>query len=111
MPGRPFVGNIDVGGLQRFGTQSSANLRLMQQVTSLQADLVWNRGRHLLRAGGLAEHYQQDMINPTFSLGTYTFANLRAFLENRATSFIGLTPGREFRAIVAVLDCRRLRAG
>ncbi|HEX6164500.1 MAG TPA: TonB-dependent receptor [Vicinamibacterales bacterium] len=94
--GRPFVGNIDVGGLQRFGTQSSANLRLMQQVTSLQGDLVWNRGRHLIRAGALAERYQQDMTNPTFSLGTYSFANLRAFLENRATSFIGLTPAATF---------------
>ena len=94
--GRPFIGNIDVGGLQRFGTQSSANLRLKQQVSSLQADLVWNRGRHLLRAGGLAEHYRQDMTNPTFSLGTYSFANLRAFLENRATSFIGLTPAANF---------------
>ena len=65
-------------------------------MTSLQADLVWTRGRHLLRAGALAEHYQQDMVNPTFSLGTYTFANLRAFLENRATSFIGLTPAANF---------------
>ena len=96
VPGRPFVGNIDVGGLQRFGTQSSANLRLKQQVSSLQADLVWNRGRHLLRAGGLAEHYQQDMTNPTFSLGTYSFTNLRAFLTNTATSFIGLTPDANF---------------
>jgi hypothetical protein len=96
VPGRPFVGNIDVGGLQRFGTQASANLRLMQQVNSLQADLVWNRGRHLLRVGGLAEHYRQDMTNPTFSLGTYTFANLRAFLTNTATSFIGLTPAANF---------------
>ncbi len=96
VPGRPFVGNFDVGGLQRFGTQSSANLRLMQQVSSLQGDLVWNRGRHLLRAGALAEHYRQDMTNPTFSLGTYSFANLRAFLENRATSFIGLTPEANF---------------
>jgi hypothetical protein len=96
VPGRPFIGNIDVGGLRRFGTQSSANLRLRQDVTSLQADVVWNRGRHLFRAGGLAEHYVQDMVNPTFSLGTYTFANLRAFLLNTPTSFIGLTPAASF---------------
>jgi hypothetical protein len=44
----------------------------------------------------LAERYGQDMVNPTFSLGTYTFANLRALLENRATSFIGLTPAATF---------------
>ena len=94
--GRAFIGNIDVGGLQRFGTQSSANLRLRQNVTSLQADVVWNRGRHLFRMGALAEHYVQDMVNPTFSLGTYTFANLRAFLLNTPTSFIGLTPAASF---------------
>jgi len=94
--GRQFMGNIDVGGLQRFGTQSSGNLRLRQDVLSLQADVVWNRGRHLLRAGGLAERYVQDMVNPTFSLGTYTFANLRALLTNAPTSFIGLTPSASF---------------
>ncbi len=97
VPGREFVGNIDVGGLQRFGTQSSANLRLLQQVTSLSADYVWTRGKHLIRTGALAEHYQQDMVNPTFSLGTYSFANLRALMENRATSFIGLTPTANFQ--------------
>jgi hypothetical protein len=96
-PGRDYIGNIDVGGLQRFGTQSSANLRLLQQVSSLSADLVWTRGRHLIRTGALAEHYQQDMVNPTFSLGTYSFANLRALMENRPTSFIGLTPAANFQ--------------
>jgi hypothetical protein len=96
VPGREFIGNIDVGGLQRFGTQSSVDVRFLQQVTSLQGDVVWNRGRHLWRIGGLAENYDQDMVNPTFSLGTYAFANLRAFLENRPTSFIGLTPTAEF---------------
>ena len=84
MPGRDFIGNIDVGGLQRFGTQASVDVRFLQQVTSLSADMVWTRGRHLLRGGALAEHYEQDMVNPTFSLGTYSFANLRALMENRA---------------------------
>jgi hypothetical protein len=96
VPGRALIGNIDVGGLQRFGTQSSVDVRFLQQVTSLQGDIVWTRGHHLVSAGGLAEHYQQDMVNPTFSLGTYSFANLRALMENRPTSFIGLTPAAEF---------------
>ena len=96
VPGREFIGNIDVGGLQRFGTQSSVDVRFLQQVTSLQGDLVWTSGRHLVRAGALAEHYSQDMVNPTFSLGTYAFPNLRQFMENRPTSFIGLTPVAEF---------------
>ncbi len=96
VPGRTLVGNIDVGGLNRFGTQSSVDVRFLQQVISLQGDLTATKGRHLLKVGGLAERYLQDMVNPTFSLGTYSFANVRAFLENRATSFIGLTPQGQF---------------
>jgi hypothetical protein len=96
VPGRSLIGNIDVGGLQRFGTQSSVDVRFLQQVFSLQADSAWTRGRHLVKFGVLAERYLQDMTNPTFSLGTYAFANLRAFMENRATSFIGLTPEATF---------------
>jgi hypothetical protein len=96
VPGRALVGNIDVGGLNRFGTQSSVDVRFLQQVFGLQGDLTTTRGRHLLKMGGLFERYRQDMVNPTFSLGTYSFANLRAFLENRPTSFIGLTPEGQF---------------
>ena len=96
IPGRQFVGNIDIGGFNRFGTQSSVDVRFLQQVYSLQADVTSTKGRHLLKFGGLAERYAQNMVNPTFSLGTYTFASLRTFLENRPASFIGLTPQGEF---------------
>jgi len=96
VPGREFVGNIDVGGLNRFGTQSSANLRLGQDVFGLQGDVTSTRGRHLLKFGAIAEHYLQAMVNPTFSLGTYSFVNLRAFLVNTPASFIGLTPEGQF---------------
>ncbi len=90
--GRDLVGDIDIGGMQRFGPQSSANLRLAQNAYSGQYDLIHTRGRHLLKAGILVERYRDFMSNPTFSLGIYTFANVRAFLENRATRFVGLGP-------------------
>ena len=90
--GRAIMGDIDIGGLKRFGPQSSANLRLVQNVFSGQFDLTQTRGRHLLKAGGLAEYYQDNMVNPTFSLGIYRFANLRNFLLNVPVNFIGLTP-------------------
>ena len=96
VPGRQFIGNIDIAGINRFGTQSSVDVRFLQQVISLQGDLTSTRGRHLVKFGGIAERYLQNMVNPTFSLGTYSFANIRAFLENRATSFIGLTPQGQF---------------
>ena len=96
VPGREFVGNIDVGGLNRFGTQSSVDVRFLQQVLGLHYDTTIVSGRNLIKFGAIGERFVQDMVNPTFSLGTYAFANLRAFLENRATSFIGLTPQGDF---------------
>jgi hypothetical protein len=92
VPGRALMGNIDVGGLRRFGPQSSANLRLVQNVFSFSHDVAHTRERHLLKAGALVERFQQNMVNPTFSLGTFTFPSLRAFLLNTPTSFIGLGP-------------------
>ena len=90
--GRAMVGDIDIGGMQRFGPQTSADVRLSQNVYSGQYDLTQTRGRHLLKAGVLAEHYRDFMTNPTFSLGIYTFANLRTFLQNAPLRFVGLGP-------------------
>jgi hypothetical protein len=92
VPGRPFMGDIDIGGLPRFGPQSSADVRLTQHVTSLQYDLVHARGPHSLKAGALVELYDDIEYNPTFSLGIFRFGNLDGFLRNRPTQFIGLTP-------------------
>ena len=92
VPGRDKVGNIDIGGIPRFGPQTSADVSLRQRVLGLEYGVVHTRGRHFLKAGALVEHYKDDMSNPTFSLGIYTFANLESFLRNRATRFQGLTP-------------------
>jgi hypothetical protein len=92
VPGRPLVGDIDVGGIPRFGPQTSGDLVLAQKVLGAEYGLVHVRGRHDFKAGALAERYIDDMTNPTFSLGIYTFADLEAFLRNRPVRFIGLTP-------------------
>jgi hypothetical protein len=96
IPGRGLMGAIDIGGFKRFGPQSSANLRLVQNVFSFQNDVVHTMGRHVLKAGGLIERYQDNMVNPTFSLGIYRFASLATFLNGTATNFIGLTPEAQF---------------
>lgn len=90
IPGRTMIGNIDIGGIPRFGPQSSAGLRLTQNVFSFEHGAVHTRGRHLLKFGGLVERYQDNMVNPTFSLGTFTFTNLSDFLRNLPQRFIGL---------------------
>jgi hypothetical protein len=96
VPGRGITGAIDIGGMRRFGPQSSANLRLVQNVFALQHDVVHTRGRHVIKAGALAERYQVNMLNPTFSLGIYAFPNIGAFLRGTPNNFIGLTPEAQF---------------
>ena len=86
------MGAIDIGGLPRFGPQLSADLVLGQDVFSGQFDVTHARGHHLLKAGGLVEHYSAAEFNPTFSRGVYRFASLQTFLAGTAASFIGLTP-------------------
>ena len=54
------------------------------------------RGRHLFKFGALAERYADDMSNPTFSLGIYTFADLEAFLLNARTSSSASRRRRDF---------------
>lgn len=93
IPGRTVMGAIDIGGLQRFGPQSSVNLRLVQNVFTFEDGLSIQRGRHLIKTGGLVERYRNNMINPTFGLGIYTFNDLPSFLQNRPLRFIGLAPG------------------
>jgi len=92
VPGRELVGNIDIGGIPRFGPQTSVSVRLTQNVFGFEYGMVHTRGRHIIKAGGVVERYQDNMVNPTFSLGIWTFANLRNFLTNNPQSFLGLTP-------------------
>ncbi|HEX8492052.1 MAG TPA: TonB-dependent receptor [Pyrinomonadaceae bacterium] len=92
VPGREIIGDIDIGGIPRFGPQSSGNLRLVQNVFGGEYNVLHSRGRHLIKAGVLVERYQDNMVNPTFGNGIFTFTNLRDFLENRPQRFIGLTP-------------------
>ena len=95
VPGRGMVGDVDVGGIPRLGPQSSGDLVLAQKVIGAEYGVVHTRGRHDLKAGLLVERYIDDMVNPTFSLGIYTFSDLEAFLRNRPVRFIGLTPAAD----------------
>ncbi len=96
IPGRATVGDIDIGGMQRFGPQSTANFRLAQNVFSFSEKLAHARGKHNLSFGALVERFQINMLNPTFSLGIYTFPDVSAFLRNVPSNFVGLTPEAQF---------------
>ena len=96
VPGREIMGAIDIGGIPRFGPQSSVNVQLRQDVYAFHGDFVSSRGRHLVKGGLLAERFVSSEYNPTFSLGIYTFPSLETFLRNRPQRFIGITPEGDF---------------
>lgn len=95
VPGR-LLGSIDIGGIPRFGTQSSVNVQLVQNLFSFSDNMVRTQGKHIFKMGGMVERYQDNMVNPTFSLGIYNFPDIRSFLENKSNRFIGLTPEAQF---------------
>ena len=92
VPGRSMMGSIVIGGIPSFGPQTSADVRLAQNVFSAEWSGVHSRGPHLVKVGALVERYLDDTYNPTFSLGIYRFAGLATFLQNAPASFVGLTP-------------------
>lgn len=93
IPGRSLMGDIDIGGVPRFGPQSSVNVKLTQNIYGGEYGVALQARRHLLKAGMLVERYQDNMVNPTFSLGIHTFNDLSSFLQGRSARFIGLPPG------------------
>jgi hypothetical protein len=54
--------------------------------------LTLQRGKHLVKIGGLIERYRDNLFNPTFSLGIFTFNDLASFLRNQPARFLGLAP-------------------
>ncbi len=96
VPGRDSMGNIDIGGVPRFGPQISIDVSLVQNVYSVDESLTLVRGSHTIRLGGLVERYQDNMVNPTFSRGLHIFNNVQSFVANNSARFVGLTPEGQF---------------
>ena len=48
----------------RFGPQTSVSVKLTQNLFGFEQGMVHTRGRHLIKAGGLIERYQDNMVNP-----------------------------------------------
>lgn len=93
VPGRTMPGGIVIGGIPgTFGPQTSVNVQLVQNVFQFEHGLIYTAGRHVLKSGALAEHYQDNMYNPTFSLGTFTFNTLSDFLAAKPARFLGVPP-------------------
>ncbi len=92
-----LMGDIDIGGMQRFGPQSSVDLRLVQNVFSGQDDLVARarpapaQGRRAGRA--LPGQHGQPDVQPRHLRVRQPAARSS---RTAPTSFVGLTPEAQF---------------
>ena len=111
VPGRDSMGAIDIGGVPRFGPQSSANLRLRQDVVSGQYDVAQARGRHLLKAGALVEHYARRRAQPDVQPGDLPFRESLDFPAERAGAVHRPHAAGRLHAALGLDALRLLRAG
>ena len=103
-PERGQNGGVNITGLSSIGTSIFAPLLEVQNKFPLADDVIWTRGAHSLRFGGLISRVQSNFQQQGWWGGFYTFPGLTAFLQSSPSLFQGPEPGltdsyRDFREI------------
>ncbi len=97
-------GNFSVPGLSLVGTSIFAPILQVQNKFPVADDLIWNKGAHSFKFGGLISRVQSNFTQDGWWGGSYTFPSIPAFLQAQPVLFIGPIPGytdstRDFREI------------
>jgi hypothetical protein len=95
VPGAPF-GSLRIGGLGTLGNTTRPVSDLLQNVYQVTDSMTVIRGRHSLKFGAEFRRFQINNVQEINTNGTMTFSNLRAFLENQASSYRGVSPPADF---------------
>jgi Carboxypeptidase regulatory-like domain/TonB dependent receptor/TonB-dependent Receptor Plug Domain len=92
-PQAAYMGAISASGLTNLGNDSTTPSTNNVTYWTYSDDLTYTRGNQLIKTGVLVEHAFSSKQTTTNSRGTYTFANLTAFLAGTARQFQGVLPG------------------
>jgi outer membrane receptor protein involved in Fe transport len=97
-------GNFSVPGLSLVGTSIFAPILQVQNKFPVADDLIWNKGAHSFKFGGLISRVQSNFTQDGWWGGSYTFPSIPAFLTGNPVLFIGPIPPytdstRDFREI------------
>jgi outer membrane receptor protein involved in Fe transport len=103
-PERGQNGGVNITGLSSIGTSIFAPLLEVQNKFPLADDVIWTKGPHSLRFGGVLSRVQSNFQQQGWWGGFYTFPGLTAFLQGTPVLFQGPEPGltdsyRDFREI------------
>src|SRR5580658_1922062 len=97
-------GNFSVPGLQLVGTSIFAPILQVQNKFPVADDVIWNKGAHSFKFGGLISRVQSNFTQDGWWGGSYAFPSIPAFLQAQPILFIGPIPPytdstRDFREI------------
>ncbi|MBV8897494.1 MAG: TonB-dependent receptor [Acidobacteriaceae bacterium] len=95
-------GNIGVPGLSNIGPSSFTPDFEIQNIFSLDDDVVWVKGNHTIESGIEFRRIQSPLSNGFFNDQGWSFPNLESFLEGKPVSpmdppitLIGALPGQD----------------
>ena len=97
-------GGVNITGLASIGPSIFAPLGEAQNKFPLSDDVVWTKGAHSIRFGGVLSRVQTNFYQLGWDGGFYNFGGLVPFLEGVPYLFIGPEPNqrdsyRDFREI------------
>jgi outer membrane receptor protein involved in Fe transport len=97
-------GGVSITGLSALGTSIFAPLSQVQNKFPLADDVIWNKGSHSFKFGGVFSRVQSNFTQDGWWGGSYTFTSIPNFLEGNPFLFIGPIPpytdsSRDFREI------------
>ncbi len=101
-PERHQNGGVNITGLTNIGTSIYAPLLEVQNKFPIADDVIWTKGAHSVKIGGVFSRVQSNFQQQGWWGGFYTFPSLTAFLQGNPSLFQGPEPGltdsyRDFR--------------
>ncbi len=103
-PERHQNGGVNITGFTNIGTSIYAPLLEVQNKFPIADDVIWTKGAHSLKMGGMFSRVQSNFQQQGWWGGFYTFPSLTAFLQGNPSLFQGPEPGltdsyRDFREV------------
>jgi hypothetical protein len=88
--GQALLGFLTVGGLSSLGNGPTFPSTQDNRFFTVSDDIVYTRGRHVLKIGALVERSQINKVSGSGIRGAYQFLNLQQFLAGRPTRYTGV---------------------
>jgi outer membrane receptor protein involved in Fe transport len=94
IPGE-IVGDINITGFKRFGTDRNTPRSFFQNLNQFSDDLSIVHGVHSMKTGANIEHFDIKGNSASRNRGEFTINTFSDFLQGKSRNFVGLIPGHD----------------